>query len=57
MLRSLLLVPALIAMIAACSPAQPPLLIDGAQPPAAQVVQEPPAGELPSAGESAAAER
>ena len=41
--RSLLIVPALIATIAACSPAEPPLLIDGAQPPAAQVVQEPPA--------------
>ena len=43
MLRSLLLVPALIATIAACTPAEPPLLIDGAQPPASQVVQEPPA--------------
>ena len=43
MLRSLLLVSALIATVAACSPAEPPLLIDGAQPPASQVVQEPPA--------------
>jgi hypothetical protein len=43
MLRSLLLVPVLIAAIAACSPAEPPLLIDGARPPAAQIVQEPPA--------------
>ncbi len=44
MLRSLLLIPVLIAAIAACSPAEPPLLIDGAQPPASQVAQEPPAG-------------
>ena len=43
MLRSLLLVPVLIATIAACTPAEPPLLIDGAQPPASQVVEEPPA--------------
>ena len=43
MLRSLLLVSALIATIAACSPAEPPLLIDGAQPPASQIAQEPPA--------------
>ena len=43
MLRSLLLVSAVIATIGACSPADPPLLIDGGQPPAAQVVQEPPA--------------
>ena len=43
MLRSLLLVPVLIAMIAACTPAEPPLLIDGGQPPASQVVPEPPA--------------
>ena len=43
MLRSLLLVPALIATISACSPAEPPLLIDGGQPPASQVVAEPPA--------------
>ena len=51
MLRSLLLVPVLIATIAACTPAEPPLLIDGAQPPASQVVQEPPA---PSAEANAA---
>ena len=57
MLRSLLIVPALIATIAACSPAQPPLLIDGAQPPAAQVVPEPPTGEVPSAEENSAVER
>jgi hypothetical protein len=44
MLRSLLLVPVLIAAIAACSPAEPPLLIDGAKPAASQVVQQPPAG-------------
>jgi hypothetical protein len=43
MLRSLLLVPVLIATIAACTRAEPPLLIDGGQPPAAQVAQEPPA--------------
>ena len=43
MLRSLLLVPLLIAAFAACSPAEPPLLIDGAKAPASQVVQEPPA--------------
>ena len=43
MLRSLLLVSALIASIAACSPAEPPLLIDGGQPAASQVVPEPPA--------------
>ena len=43
MLRSLLLVPVLLAMIAACTPAEPPLLIDGAQPAASQVAQEPPA--------------
>jgi hypothetical protein len=42
MLRSLLLVSALIATIGACSPSEPPLLIDGGQPPASQVVQEPP---------------
>jgi len=42
MLRSLLLVSALIATTGACSPAEPPLLIDGAQAPASQVVQEPP---------------
>ena len=57
MLRSLLLVSALIATIGACSPAEPPLLIDGAQPPAAQVVQEPSAGELPSTDENSTAER
>ena len=45
MLRSLLPLSALIASIAACSPAEPPLLIDGGQPPAAQVVQEPPGAE------------
>ena len=43
MLRSLFLIPVLIATISACSPAEPPLLIDGAQPPASQVVEEPPA--------------
>ena len=57
MLRSLLLVSALIATIAACSPAEPPLLIDGAQAPAAQVVQEPPASEFPSNDENSSAER
>ena len=57
MLRSLLLVSALMATMAACSPAEPPLLIDGAQPPASQVAQEPPAGELPSTDENSAAER
>jgi hypothetical protein len=41
MLRSLLLVTALIATIGACSPAEPPLLIDGGQPPASQVAPEP----------------
>jgi hypothetical protein len=41
MLRCLLLVPALIATIGACSPAEPPLLIDGGQPAASQVVEEP----------------
>ncbi len=51
MLRSLLLVPALIASIGACSPAQPPLLIDGARPPATQVVQEPPASAPASTGD------
>jgi hypothetical protein len=48
MLRSLLLIPVLIATIAACTPAEPPLLIDGAQPPASQVVEVPPASDLPS---------
>jgi hypothetical protein len=43
MLRSLLLIPVLIATIAACAPAEPPLLIDGAQRPAAEVLQVPPA--------------
>ena len=43
MLRGLLLIPVLIATIAACAPADPPLLIDGGQPPASQVVPEPPA--------------
>ena len=43
MLRSLLLVSAMIATIGACTPAEPPLLIDGGQPPAAAVSQEPPA--------------
>jgi hypothetical protein len=57
MLRSLLLIPVLIAMIAACSPAEPPLLIDGAQPPASQVVEQPPASEVPSADDNSAAER
>jgi hypothetical protein len=57
MLRSLLLIPVLIAAIAACSPAEPPLLIDGAQPPASQVVEQPPAGEVPSADDNSAAER
>ena len=58
MLRSLLLVSALIATIAACSPAEPPLLIDGGQPPAAQVVQEAPAGASASTtGETAAVSR
>ena len=57
MLRSLLLIPALIAMIAACSPDEPPLLIDGAQPPASQVVEQPPASEVPSADDSSAAGR
>ena len=45
MLRSLLLQSALIATLAACSPAEPPLLIDGGQAPAAQVVPEPPSAE------------
>jgi hypothetical protein len=57
MLRSLLLIPVLIATIAACSPAEPPLLIDGAQPPASQVVEQPPAGELPSADDNSAVKR
>ena len=57
MLRSVLLVSALIATIAACSPAEPPLLIDGAQAPASQVVQQPPASELPSPVENTAVER
>jgi hypothetical protein len=57
MLRSLLLIPVLIAMIAACSPAEPPLLIDGAQPPASQVVEQPPVAEVPSADDNSAAER
>ncbi|MBA3510612.1 hypothetical protein [Sphingomonas sp.] len=41
MVRSLLLVSALIATIAACSPAEPPLLIDGGQPPATEIGQGP----------------
>jgi hypothetical protein len=58
MLRSLLLVSALIATIAACSPADPPLLIDGGQAPAAHVVQEPPADEPQStSGDNAAVSR
>ena len=57
MLRSLLLIPALIATMAACSPAEPPLLIDGAQPPASEIVHEPPASELPSTDENSAVER
>ena len=57
MLRSLLLVPVLIATIAACTRAEPPLLIDGAQPPASQVVEQPAAGEVPSADDSSATER
>ena len=47
--RSLLLVPVLIATLAACTPAEPPLLIDGAQPPASHVVQEPPANSTDEA--------
>jgi hypothetical protein len=57
MLRSLLLASALIGTIAACSPAEPPLLIDGGQPPASQVVQEPPASEIPGGDENSAAQR
>ena len=41
MLRGLLLVSALTATIAACSPAEPPLLIDGAQPAATDIGQGP----------------
>jgi hypothetical protein len=46
MLRRLLLVaPILTASLAACSPAEPPLLIDGGQAPAATIGQDAPSGE------------
>ena len=41
MFRGLLLASTLTATIAACSPAEPPLLIDGAQPPATAIGEGP----------------
>ena len=57
MLRSLLLVSVLFATIAACSPAEPPLLIDGAQAPATVIAHEPPPAVPPAASENAAISR
>ena len=42
MLRSLLFVSALMATTASCSPAEPPLLIDGGQAPATDIGERPP---------------
>ncbi len=44
--RLLLLAPMLAATLAACTPAEPPLLIDGGQTPAT-IVQEAPSSERP----------
>ncbi|HEU5285126.1 MAG TPA: hypothetical protein VFU20_01285 [Sphingomicrobium sp.] len=53
MLRSLLPAFAVLALVAAsgaCSPAEPPLLIDGGQAPASDVGSEAPSSEPPAAG-------
>ena len=57
MLRSVLLLSSVIAALTACSPAEPPLLIDGAQAPATNIAQAPPAEPTRSGDANAAISR
>jgi hypothetical protein len=56
--RLLLFGPMLAAALAACSPAEPPLLIDGGQAPAAAVEPDAPSGEpVPASSHNEAGSR